>query len=56
MVPAEQTWLISALWDDDWWCLGGSGALVDAVLSDPGLEAYSVTTEEDATPPGHVAL
>lgn len=56
MFPVDRTWLMSALWDDDWWCLGGSGDLVEAFLSDPGLEVYTVSTASDATPPGHVAL
>jgi hypothetical protein len=55
MVPEDRTWLLSTLWDDDWWCLGGSTRLVDAFLADPGLEAHRVDTDEDATPPGHAS-
>src|ERR1700722_18446625 len=29
MFPADRTWLVSTLWDDDWTCIGGSRALVD---------------------------
>jgi hypothetical protein len=36
--PADRSWLISALWDDEWWWLGGSQALVDAFAADPALE------------------
>jgi hypothetical protein len=54
MFPVQRSWLISALWDDDWWCLGGSTELVDAFLREPGLEARRVGTDGDATPPGHV--
>jgi hypothetical protein len=43
------------LWDDDWRCLGGPAALIQAVLDDPALEARPVGLDEDATPPGHVA-
>ena len=55
MFPEDRTWLLSALWDDDWWCLGGSARLVDAFLADPGLKAHRVGTDDDATPPGHVS-
>ena len=55
MFPTDRSWLISALWDDDWWCLGGPAELVDAFLREPGLEAHRVDRHGDATPPGHVA-
>lgn len=55
MFPTDRTWLISALWDDDWWCLGGPAGLVDAFLDEPGLDARRVDPDGDATPPGHVA-
>ena len=54
MFPADRSWLLSALWDDDWWCFGGPADLVAALQSDPGLEVRIVRTE-DATPPGHTA-
>jgi hypothetical protein len=53
--PADRSWLLSWLWDDDWRCLGGSAALVDRFLDQPQLEARRVDPGEDATPPGHVA-
>jgi len=28
MFPADRSWLVSTLWDDDWTCIGGSAALV----------------------------
>lgn len=56
MFPTDNAWFISALWDDDWWCLGGSQDLVDAVLREPALDGREVRPGEDATPPGHVAL
>ena len=53
MFPADRSWLISALWDDDWWCLGGPLHLVDAFAQSPTLETRIVDQHEDATPPGH---
>src|SRR4051794_33811862 len=29
MFPADRSWLVTRLWDDDWWCIGGSAALLD---------------------------
>lgn len=55
LFPADRSWLVSTLWDDDWRCVGGSAALVEAVLHSPVLEAREVTDEQDATPPGHQA-
>ena len=55
MFPTDRSWLISALWDDDWWCLGGPDELVGAFVSEPGLDVHRVEPHEDATPPGHVA-
>jgi hypothetical protein len=55
MYPADHSWLVSMLWDDDWRCLGGATALLRAVLAEPILDARAVGTEEDATPPGHIA-
>jgi hypothetical protein len=55
LFPADRSWLLSWLWDDDWRCLGGPVALVDRFLDQPGLEVRLVAPGEDATPPGHVA-
>ena len=52
--PADRSWLVSMLWDDDWRCLGGPAALIRAVLAEPALDARPVGLDEDATPPGHV--
>ena len=53
VLPADRTWLVSTLWDDDWRCIGRPAALVDAVLLRPELEARAVRPDEDMTPPGH---
>jgi hypothetical protein len=53
LFPADRSWLVSTLWDDDWRCVGGPTALVEALLARPELEIREVTTEQDATPPGH---
>jgi hypothetical protein len=56
MFPADRSWLLSTLWDDDWSCVGGTARLIADVLSQPDLEARQVTPGEDATPPGHTAF
>ena len=57
---AEEAWLArhpdsDKGWDDDWRCIGGSQALIDAILAEPGFEARRVGLDEDAPPPGHTA-
>jgi hypothetical protein len=54
MFPADRSWLVSTLWDDDWTCVGGSADLVADLVRTPGLTAREVTTGEDCLPPGHV--
>jgi hypothetical protein len=58
MFPADRSWLISTLWDDDWTCVGGPAALVEDLLRHPDLRSRSRRVEpgEDATPPGHQAI
>jgi hypothetical protein len=53
--PADRSWLLSWLWDDDWRCLGGPAALVDRFSDQAQLQVRRVKLGEDATPPGHVA-
>lgn len=59
MFPADRSWLVSTLWDDDWTCIGGSKQLIDAFLAHPDLRhrARQVDAKlQDATPPGHNAI
>jgi hypothetical protein len=56
MFPADRSWLVSTLWDDDWTCIGGTARLVAGFLRHPGLQARAVELGQDATPPGHQAL
>jgi hypothetical protein len=59
MFPADRSWLVSTLWDDDWTCIGGRMALVESLLHDPELGPRARRVElgdDDATPPGHAAL
>jgi len=53
MFPADRSWLVSTLWDDDWSCVGGPAELVAGFLRHGDLEARPVALGEDATPPGH---
>ena len=56
MFPADRSWLVSTLWDDDWTCIGGPAALVGSFLRHRDLQARPVMPGQDATPPGHQAL
>jgi hypothetical protein len=56
MFPADRSWLVSTLWDDDWTCIGGPAGLVGKFLRHPGLQARPVALGQDVTPPGHQAL
>jgi hypothetical protein len=55
MFPADRSWLVSTLWDDDWTCIGGPAQLVDRFLHHSALRARPVALGRDATPPGHQA-
>lgn len=37
MFPADRSWLVSTMWDDDWSSVGGSHELIDAILTNPTL-------------------
>lgn len=56
MFPADRSWLVSTLCDDDWTCVGGPASLVDRLLAHPDLQARPVHPGEEATPPGHQAF
>ncbi|MCK2218589.1 hypothetical protein MF672_033050 [Actinomadura sp. ATCC 31491] len=50
--PADRSWLVSALWDDTWTCVGGGAGLIEALRRDPLVAARPVGPDEDALPPG----
>jgi hypothetical protein len=37
MFPADRSWLVSTLWDDDWTCIGGPARLVARFARHPDL-------------------
>jgi hypothetical protein len=55
LFPADHSWLLSTLWDDNWRCLGGAASLIEAFQQEPQLDVRRISVDEDATPPGHVA-
>ena len=56
MFPADRSWLVSTLTDDDWTCVGGPAPLIDRLLAHPDLRARPVQLGEEAAPPGHRAF
>jgi len=50
--PADRSWLVSALWDDTWCCIGGPEVLVDGLTREPLANARRVQLDEDSLPPG----
>lgn len=52
--PADRSWLVSALWDDTWTCIGGPDALIDVLEHNPLANARRVRPDQDALPPGLV--
>jgi hypothetical protein len=56
MFPADRSWLVSTLTDNDWTCVGGPASLIDQLLGHPHLRARRVRLGEEATPPGHRAF
>jgi hypothetical protein len=56
--PADRSWLLTTMWDDDWTCIGGTEQLIDSILNHPILSprARRVSLGEDSTPPGHTAI
>jgi hypothetical protein len=52
--PADRSWLVSALWDDTWSCIGGPEELIAALERNPLANGRRVQPDEDALPPGLV--
>lgn len=50
--PSDHSWLVSALWDDTWTCIGGGAALINALHCNPLVNAHPVAPDEDCLPPG----
>jgi hypothetical protein len=50
--PADRSWLVSALWDDTWTCVGGPDPLIDTLERNRLANARRVRPDEDALPPG----
>jgi hypothetical protein len=50
--PEDRSWLVSALWDDTWTCVGGPQTLIQALHHDPLVQARPIQPGVDATPPG----
>jgi hypothetical protein len=50
--PADRSWLVSALWDDTWTCIGGPAVLIDSLVRNASVNARRVTLDEDMLPPG----
>ena len=55
LFPADRSWLVSTLWDDEWSCIGGPAGLVNGFLSHADLQSRPVALGDDATPPGRQA-
>lgn len=53
LFPFDRSWLMTALWDDAFICLGGPDVIVDALAEEPlaGLRRVS-PRDPDVTPPG----
>lgn len=54
--PADRSWLLSNLYDDDWSYVGGNASLIRSLQDDPILTARRVQLGEDSIPPGHMAI
>ncbi len=50
--PQDRSWLVSALWDDSWSCMGGPAVLVEALGQDPVVNARPVLPGQDVLPRG----
>ncbi|GAA2562358.1 hypothetical protein GCM10010435_38050 [Winogradskya consettensis] len=45
--PADRSWLVSALWDDDYSCVGGPAGLIESLQRNPSVNARRVTPDEE---------
>ncbi|MGX6606559.1 hypothetical protein ACWKSP_31215 [Micromonosporaceae bacterium Da 78-11] len=52
--PADRSWLVSALWDDAWTCVGGSAGLIAVLHRHPQITAHLLEPDDDTLPPGLV--
>jgi hypothetical protein len=50
--PGDRSWLVSALWDDTWTCIGATDELVDSLQHNALANARRVQPDQDAVPPG----
>lgn len=50
--PEDRSWLVTALWDDSWSCVGGPAVVVEALVRDPLVNARAVHPGEDVLPSG----
>ena len=55
MFPVDHSWCLSKGWDDSRTCLGGA-EMIDRLGSDPVINARQVTVDQDASPPGQLAI
>ena len=51
MFPVDRSWLVSALWDDEWTCIGGPAHLIDSLERDALIHARTVQPGGDPRPP-----
>jgi len=52
MFPADRSWLVSWMWDDDWRSLGGPSDLVAHLLDAPLLQVRRIGLDDEAATPG----
>lgn len=50
--PTDRSWLVSALWDDTWSCVGAPDPVIEALTRDPRVNARRVLPDVDMLPPG----
>ncbi len=50
--PDDRSWLLSWMWDDDWFCFGGSTHLVEGLIGLLPSAVRRVSADEDISPAG----